>query len=58
MDPRILDTVSGIIALIIFIVLLLTLPSYLGNSFGFLVAIIVFIGVMSAMGYLIKETIK
>jgi uncharacterized membrane protein YccC len=58
MDPRILDTVSGIIALIVFIVLLLILPRYLGNSFGFLLAIIVFIGIMSAMGYLIKDTIK
>jgi|GEM_PF-7119594 len=58
MDPRILDTISGIIALIAFISLLFILPVYFGNSFGYILAIIIFIMVMSITGYLIKDTIK
>ena len=61
MDARMLDVVTGVISLAVFIVALIYLPMLAPGTewrgLAYLLAIVIFIGLMSGSGALIKEKI-
>lgn len=59
MDARILDVLTGAGSLLIFIVLLIALPEFTGNSgIAYIVALVLFLVTMSGAGYIINEKIS
>lgn len=59
MDARILDVLTGAGSLLIFIVLLIALPQYMGNTgIAYIVALVLFLVTMSGAGYIINEKIS
>jgi hypothetical protein len=57
MDPRLLDVLIGVASFLIFAALLVGLPYVLDAGAAYLVAIVIFIGVMACAGYIVKEKI-
>jgi 4-hydroxybenzoate polyprenyltransferase len=58
MDPRLLDLVIGVVALLVMIVLIVGLPLVLPAGPAYLLAIVIFLVLMSAAGYVINEKIR
>jgi len=52
-----LDVLIGVVSFLIFTVLLVGLPYVMAAGAAYLVAIVIFIGVMACMGYIVKEKI-
>jgi hypothetical protein len=50
-----LDAIVGVSSLIIFLVVLILLPAVLPGSTSYLIALFLFIGVISGGGYLIRN---
>lgn len=57
MDAPLLDLITGLAALGIFIVLIVGLPLVMSHAFAYLIAIAGFLIVMSGAGYVINEKI-
>jgi len=57
MDPRLLDVLIGVARFAIFMVLLVGLPYVLAAGVAYIVAIVIFIGIMACAGYIVKEKI-
>jgi len=59
MDARLLDVVTGIASILVFIVLLMALPAVLPGQVGlaYLLAFVLYIVAMGGAGYLINEKI-
>ncbi len=55
MDPRLLDLVIGVVALILLIVMIVGLPFILPAGPAYLLAIVLFLVVMSGAGYVINQ---
>lgn len=58
MDPRLLDLVIGVVALLVMIVLIVGLPLVLPSGPAYLLAIVIFLVLMSFAGYVINEKIR
>jgi hypothetical protein len=58
MDPRLLDLVIGVVALLVMIVLIVGLPLVLPAGPAYLLAIVIFLVLMSVAGYVINEKIR
>ncbi|HIH03713.1 MAG TPA: hypothetical protein HA263_07690 [Methanoregulaceae archaeon] len=58
MDTRLLDLVIGVIALLVMIVLIVGLPLVLPPGPAYLLAIVIFLVLMSVAGYVINEKIR
>jgi 4-hydroxybenzoate polyprenyltransferase len=58
MDPRLLDLVIGVVALLVMIVLIVGLPLVLPSGPAYLLAIVIFLVLMSVAGYVINEKIR
>ncbi|NLX49876.1 MAG: hypothetical protein GXY82_08420 [Methanospirillum sp.] len=58
MDPRLLDLMIGVIALLFLIVLIVGLPYVLPDGPAYLLAIMAFILLMSGAGYVINQKIR
>ncbi len=50
-----LDAVVGVLSLIIFLVALIVLPVFLTGSTSYLVALFLFIAIISGGGYMIRD---
>lgn len=50
-----LDAVVGVISLIMFAIFLLVLPSFISGGMSYLVALLLFVALISAGGYLIRD---
>ena len=57
MDERLLDVIIGFAAFLILVVLLAVLPLAMAKGTGYLLAIIVFILILSGAGYLVNGKI-
>jgi len=59
MDARLLDVITGIASILVFVVLLIALPSVIPGQIGlaYLVAFVLYIVAMGGAGYLINEKI-
>ncbi|MDD1659502.1 MAG: hypothetical protein LUP92_04590 [Methanomicrobiales archaeon] len=60
MNARMLDVATGITSLVIFIIVLITLPALPipgGKGIAFVLAIAIYIALMSGAGFLIREKI-
>ena len=55
MDPRLLDLVIGVVALILLIVMIVGLPFVLPPGPAYLLALVLFLVVMSGAGYVINQ---
>ena len=51
-----LDAIVGIISLIVYLVILLILPAFMTGGAPYLIALLLFIAVISAGGYFIRNT--
>jgi hypothetical protein len=58
MDPRLLDLVIGVVALLVMIVLIVGLPLVLPAGPAYMLAIVIFLVLMSVAGYVINEKIR
>jgi hypothetical protein len=58
MDTRLLDLVIGVVALLVMIVLIVGLPLVLPAGPAYLLALVIFLILMSAAGYVINEKIR
>ena len=58
MDTRLLDLVIGVIALLVMIMLIVGLPLVLPPGLAYLLAIVIFLVLMSVAGYVINEKIR
>ena len=58
MDPRLLDLVIGVVALLVMIVLIVGLPLVLPSGPAYLLAIVIFLVLMSVAEYVINEKIR
>lgn len=58
MDTRLLDLVIGVVALLVMIVLIVGLPLVLPSGPAYLLAIVIFLVLMSVAGYVINEKIR
>ncbi len=58
MDTRLLDLVIGVVALLVMIVLIVGLPLVLPPGPAYLLAIVIFLVLMSVAGYVINEKIR
>ena len=58
MDTRLLDLVIGVVALLVMIVLIVGLPLVLPPGPAYLLAIVIFLVLMSIAGYVINERIR
>jgi hypothetical protein len=56
MDPRLMDVISAFGGFIVFVALLVYLPMAMTPAIAYIVAIIVFLGVMSGAGYYINRS--
>ncbi len=57
MGPRTLDILTGVVSFVLFVLFLLLFPSILGPGLGYLLAILLFVIILSVSGYLIKGQI-
>jgi hypothetical protein len=61
MNARMLDVTTGIISLLVFIVMLIALPKLVsgagGQGIAYVLAIAIYIALMSGSGFLIREKI-
>jgi len=57
MDPRLLDLVIGVVALLLLIVMIVGFPFVLPSGPAYLLAIILFLVVMTGAGYVINRRI-
>jgi len=60
MDARMLDVTTGITSLVVFIIMLIALPMLPipgGNGVAYVLAIVIYIALMSGTGFLIREKI-
>ncbi|TAJ44648.1 hypothetical protein [Methanofollis fontis] len=59
MDPRLLDVITGVGSLLVFIAMLIVLPSMIPGSLGiaYILALIIFMVLMSGAGYIINDKI-
>ncbi len=57
MDARLLDVVLGLMSFFVLVALLAVLPIFLSAGLAYLIAIIVFILVLSGAGYMVNEKI-
>ena len=58
MDTRLLDLLIGVVALLVMIVLIVGLPLILPSGLAYLLAIVIFLVLMSVAGYVINEKIR
>lgn len=60
MDARILDVLTGLASLLVFIILLIALPKVLPGNTGiaYIIALVLFLITMSGAGYVINEKIS
>jgi hypothetical protein len=58
MDTRLLDLVIGVVALLVMIALIVGLPLVLPPGLAYLLAIGIFLVLMSVAGYVINEKIR
>ena len=58
MDTRLLDLLIGVVALLVMIVLIVGLPLVLPAGPAYLLAIVIFLVLMSVAGYVINEKIR
>jgi hypothetical protein len=60
MDPRLLDILTGVASLLVFIALLIVLPLALPGNTGvaYLLALLAFIAAMAGAGWLIRGAIR
>ncbi|MEN6342750.1 MAG: hypothetical protein ABFC89_09345 [Methanospirillum sp.] len=58
MDTRLLDLLIGVVALIVMIVLIVGLPLVLPPGPAYMLAIVIFLVLMSGAGYVINEKIR
>lgn len=58
MDTRLLDLVIGVVALLVMIVLIVGLPLVLPPGLAYMLAIVIFLVLMSVAGYVINEKIR
>jgi hypothetical protein len=56
MDPRLMDIISALSGFIIFVILLVYLPLAITPAIAYVVAIIIFLVVMSGAGYYINRS--
>lgn len=54
MDARLMDIISAVVSFLLFIALLILLPGLMDPGIAYIIAIVVFIAVMSTAGYLIN----
>ena len=54
MDARLMDIISALVSFLLFIALLILLPGLMDPGIAYIIAIVVFIAVMSTAGYLIN----
>ncbi|HOP67421.1 MAG TPA: hypothetical protein PLM96_08665 [Methanoregulaceae archaeon] len=54
MDARLMDIISAVVSFLLFIALLIILPGLMDPGIAYIIAIVVFIAVMSTAGYLIN----
>jgi ABC-type dipeptide/oligopeptide/nickel transport system permease subunit len=54
MDARLMDIISAVGSFLLFITLLIFLPGLMDPGIAYIIAIVVFIAVMSTAGYLIN----
>jgi ABC-type dipeptide/oligopeptide/nickel transport system permease subunit len=54
MDARLMDIISAVGSFLLFIALLIFLPGLMDPGIAYIIAIVVFIAVMSTAGYLIN----
>ncbi len=57
-DVRILDVIYAIGSFLVFLALLIVLPEIMSPGIAYLLAIIVFILIMTGVGYLVNEKIR
>ena len=57
MDARLLDVVLGLMSFFILVVLISVLPMIMSAGIAYLVAIIIFILVLSGAGYMVNKQI-
>lgn len=57
MDPRLLDILSAVIALLVFLVFVILLPAFLEPAIAYLMAILILICTLSGMGHYINKAI-
>ncbi|KAF5041806.1 hypothetical protein DSECCO2_519190 [anaerobic digester metagenome] len=55
MDPRLLDLAIGVVALVLMIILIVGLPFVLSAGPAYLLAIVLFLVIMSGAGYVINQ---
>jgi 4-hydroxybenzoate polyprenyltransferase len=58
MDPRLLDLVIGVVALLVLIVMVVGLPFVLPSGPAYLLAIVIFFLLMTGAGYVINQRIR
>jgi hypothetical protein len=56
MDPRLMDIISALGGFIIFVILLVYLPLAITPAIAYVIAIIIFLVVMSGAGYYINRS--
>lgn len=57
MDPRLLDLAIGVVALVLMIILIVGLPFVLPTGTAYLLAIALFLVIMTGAGYVINQKI-
>jgi len=57
MDARLMDIISALVSFLIFITLLIFLPGLMDPGIAYIIAIVIFIAVMSTAGYLINTKV-
>ncbi len=57
LDVRILDVIYAIGSFVVFLALLIVLPQIITPGIAYLVAIIIFLFIMTGVGYLVNEKI-
>jgi len=58
MDTRLLDLLIGVVALLVMIVLIVGLPLVLPPGPAYLLAIVIFLVLMSGAGYVVNEKMR
>jgi len=58
MDPRLMDIIISVVAFVALLILMVLLPLYLSAGIAYLIAIIVFIIMMSGAGIMINLKAK
>lgn len=50
-----LDTIVGLLSLVVFLVLVLVLPHVISGDIGYLIALLLFVAVICSGGYVIRN---